>query len=107
MSARCETFCTEPLDIDADPPQEDWKNMCSACAVKLHHLCHEVLPAIRRGGYYAPPDATADDELRALAAQEQARPRMREALRFLDGVATTDGRTLGEIWPDERWRNQP
>ncbi|OLT12282.1 hypothetical protein BJF78_24800 [Pseudonocardia sp. CNS-139] len=72
-----------------------------ACRVKLDHLCREVLPAIRRHGYYAPADATVDEELHALANQEQARPRMREALRFVDDLPTADGRTLGDLlWGD-------
>lgn len=102
---RCEMFCSEPLDADADPvdPDGDFKNMCSTCRAQLFELTHIVLPAIRRDGFYSPPGATDDQRLRAMVDQADARPKMREALQFLDAVPTTDGRRLADLWSDDRW----
>lgn len=100
---RCQMFCDDLLDDEADPPTDGFKNMCTACTVKLHHLCHEVLPAIRRDGFYAPPAATTDEQLAAMVAQADARPRLREALRFVDDIPTVGGGRLADMWTDPRW----
>lgn len=100
---RCEMFCSGPLDDGADPPDPDFKNCCSRCRTELHHITHNVLPAIRKDGFYAPPDATPDEQLRAMVDQADARPRLREALRFIDDVPTVGGGRLADMWTDERW----
>lgn len=102
---RCQMFCSQPLDAAADPVDEtgEWKNTCSRCRAQLDHLCREVLPSIRKNGFYAPPAATDDQRLRAMIDQADARPKLREALRFVDDVPTVGGGVLADMWTDPRW----
>lgn len=100
---RCQMFCSEPLDAAADPPDPDFKNCCTQCRNQLHELTRVVLPAIRRDGFYAPANASDDERLAAMVDQADARPRMREALRFVDDVPTVDGGRLADWWADPRW----
>lgn len=108
-ASRCQMFCTDLLDADADPvdPDGDFKNMCAACRVQLDHLCREVLPALRRDGFYAPVEATDDERLAAMVDQADARPQLREMTRWLDDVPLADGRTWGQLWQDPRWPDGP
>jgi hypothetical protein len=64
-SQRCEQFCTEPIGPDGKPGTEDSRAFCATCLRVVDFLCDEVLPAIRRHGYYAPPDAGVDTEFAA------------------------------------------
>lgn len=64
-------------------------------------MCDEGLPAIRRHGYYSPPDATVDEEAAAMTRQAAMRAQLRKHLAFMDGVRTTDGRTASP------WRCNP
>lgn len=59
---RCEMFCTEPIGPDGEPGGDAWKACCPICTKELKFLCREVLPAIRRYGYYSPPGSSVDDE---------------------------------------------
>lgn len=99
----CEMYCDRPLDAAADPPDPDWRNCCSTCRDKLDHLCRVVFPDIRKHGFHVPPDATDDERLTAMVDQVDARPRMREALRFVDDVPMVGGGTLADWWADPRW----
>jgi hypothetical protein len=103
---RCEMFCDRPLDNGADPPDPDFKNCCSNCRAELSFVCSQVLPAIRRHGYCAPPGANEDEQLRAMVDQVDARPRLRDAMRFIDNVPTVDGGRLADMWTDERWPSE-
>lgn len=66
---RCEMFCTEPIGPDGDPGGEENKACCSTCEEKLKFVCGEVLPSIRKHGYYVPPGASPEQELAAMTDQ--------------------------------------
>lgn len=103
VAPRCQMFCSDVLDDAADPVDPDWRNMCSRCRDQLYELTHVVLPNIRKHGFHASPDATDDERLTAMVDQVDARPRLREALRFVDDVPMVGGGRLADWWTDPRW----
>jgi hypothetical protein len=76
----CEQFCTNPIGPDGEPGTEDFRACCPACRRLVDLLADEVLPAIRRHGYWSPPTADVDDELRALIDQAGFRAELRDLL---------------------------
>lgn len=101
MSTHCQTFCTRPLRPGDEFGDENWNACCADCKPLRRWLSREVLPAIMRHGYYAPADATAEQELTAMVEQAHLRDGLREAFTPFDSIRLIDGRTLGEFW-DER-----
>lgn len=92
----CEQFCSEPIGPDGERGDEDFRSCCPACRVVIDWLCDEVLPSIRKNGYYAPPEADVDAEFAAMKEQAKLRPQLRELLSDLginpDGdIMTRDG----------------
>ena len=79
----CEQFCEQPIGPDGEAGGEDWKNCCPECREKLTFFCREVLPAIRRDGYYSPPGSSVDDEFGDMTRQAGFRA---TAGALLDGV---------------------
>jgi hypothetical protein len=87
---RCQMYCTDPIGPHGDPGTEDTKAMCPSCMVKLSWLCGEVLPAIRRQGYWTPTGATAEQELAAIIGQAGLRETQHELITSLLGPGALD-----------------
>ena len=87
---RCEQFCTDPIGPDGFDGGIDWKNCCPTCDEKLRFLSHEVMPAIRKHGYYAPADASPEEEVDAIQAQAGFRPAAADLLSHLLGPKTAE-----------------
>lgn len=82
----CEQFCEQPIGPDGFDGGVENKNCCPECDEKLTFLCHEVLPAIRRDGYYSPPGSSVDDEFGDMTRQASFRA---TTASLLDGVLGT------------------
>lgn len=81
----CEMFCGgQPIGPDGFQGG-DMKACCPDCDLTMGFLTHEVLPAIQRQGYWAPPDATPDEEFAAVLADQGKRERLQGALAGLLG----------------------
>lgn len=92
----CQQFCTEPIGPDGHPGDEAILACCPTCDEKLSFLCREVMPAIRRDGYYSPAGSTVDDEFADMGRQDGFRP---AAVALLDELfGTGSAAALG--WHD-------
>lgn len=80
----CEQFCTKPVGPNGFVGTADSRACCPACKQLVHWLSHDVLPSIRRHGYYAGPGANLDDELRAMLGQRDWRNVLGELMTALD-----------------------
>lgn len=87
---RCEMFCNEPIGPDGDPGGPENKAMCPVCEAMLSHLCHVILPGIRKNGYVAPPGADVDQEFAAMVSQQRWKASLDELLAGM-GIVLPDG----------------
>lgn len=86
----CEFWCGGgPVGLDGFPGDDELRAMCPACRATQRWLTRNVIPAIRRHGYYAPPGTTAEQELAAMAEQWGFAPTLDRLLRDL-GVEPPD-----------------
>jgi hypothetical protein len=86
----CEQFCepnTTPIGPDGTPGTEDWKGECGQCAMVMTWLCRDVLPGIRKHGYYVAAGSPIEVELAAMQQQAGLSDRLAELLaEFLGGA---------------------
>jgi hypothetical protein len=87
VSIRCEQFCANLIGPDGQPGTEDSRACCPECDRLIDWLTYDVFPAIRKHGYYAPPDAGMDEELDALIGQDGWQATM---LRLLGDIGLPD-----------------
>jgi hypothetical protein len=85
----CAQYC-EPNTTIIGPggrlPTEHTVGECAECVQVTRWLCHDVLPSIRRSGYYVPAGTPVEAELRAMVEQRGASNQILELLReFLGG----------------------
>ncbi|OLT46973.1 hypothetical protein BJF85_00490 [Saccharomonospora sp. CUA-673] len=60
------------------------KTVCAECTRVGRWLYHEVLPSIRKNGYYSPEGADVDSEFYAMQQQAGLRDKMRLLLSDID-----------------------
>ena len=85
----CEQFCEPNTTVIVTRfggrlPTEDTIGECADCVRLVRFLCHEVLPTIRRNGYWVPAGTPMELELAAMVDQ--------------DGLADRLGELIGEIF---------
>jgi hypothetical protein len=97
---KCEQFCDQPIGPHGDPGGDGWRACCPECDRRVDWLADEVLPAIRKYGYYAPPDADEDDELQAMIKQQDFRPTMLALLKELGLPDPVVGSWSSDIPPE-------
>lgn len=90
----CEQFCapnTTLIEAGGELPTTATIGECAECVTIRSWLCREVLPTIRRTGYYVPDGASLEDELRAMIEQHGWAPILDEvlamAVRWLEDEA--------------------
>lgn len=91
--AMCEQFCppnTTPIGPGGSLPTEETKGECARCAVIMTWLCHDVLPAIRRNGYYVPTGTPVEAELQAMIDQQGWSDQLAELLGDAAGLFRGD-----------------
>lgn len=87
---RCEQFCTRPIGLDGSPGGDGWLAQCLDCTAAVDLICREILPSIRKHGYWSPPGATVEQELGHMQADEGKRERLRQALAGVLGEGFAD-----------------
>ncbi|GAA1229601.1 hypothetical protein GCM10009676_10260 [Prauserella halophila] len=103
----CEQWCppgTMPV-VPGDGGRigdEDTVTSCASCETVTDWLCHDVLPSIRRHGYYVPAGTSLEAEFDAMVQQGDLRSQAKELLEgiFPDGMPTSEGITPVAAWFD-------
>lgn len=88
MTAYCQQWCppnTTLIGPDGNQPTTETVGECGKCRRITRWLSREVLPSIRRHGYYAPTGSALEVEMQAMIAQDGLRGELNEGLRDLLG----------------------
>lgn len=105
MTVHCEMWC-EPDTTIVTPGDggflgsQEMSASCAHCEKLTHWLCHDVLPSIRRHGYYVPAGTPVDAELAAMISQQPLRGELRDLLKqaFPNGIP--GGPSVAEFFGD-------